>query len=253
MSASVFATQFGPCSRGDYGIESRRFVRCRAVLVDREFGLRPDHGHQRRARLDRSESGGVSRRSDEDLVVGRSRLPGAAEQRAATSPVEGRRLQRRGRRGRDSHRVHRHLGIGEARDRHHWRVRRAAGLVAGGGTQSPRPPARGTRPWLRTPSVRHRFHRSGHCGERLARGQQALRHVAVLRHARRGGRLGQGLHAARGSVRRRGRRGDDASRRPQRVERVEHAGERHRQVPVPRPVRACLHRSRSRTVGARRR
>ncbi len=145
------------------------------------------------------------------------------------------------------------MGIGQTRDRHHRRVRRAAGPVAGGGTESPAARARGpghgcghhlfgTASTAAAIAVKDWLVANKRCGT-----------LAVLRHARRGRRLGQGLHAARGSLRRRRRRGDDASGRSQCVERVEHARERHRQVPVPRPVRACLDRARSRALGARRR
>ena len=127
-------------------------------------------------------------------------------------------VQRRRRRHAD--RVRRDVRLRQAGDRHRRRVRRAARAVAGGATRGAQADRGRTAP--------------GHgCGHNLL-GTGALaaaiavkewlaahghsRHAALLRHAGRGRRLGQGLHGARRPVQRRRRRGDVASRRSQRGE-----------------------------------
>ncbi len=107
--------------------------------------------------------------------------------------------------------------------------------------------------WLRTSPVRHRLDGCRDCGQGVAGRQQAIGHAALLRHACRGGRRRQGLHAARRPLRRCGCGGHDAPGRSQRRQRLQQPREHHRQVPLPRPVGARRGGARARPLGARRR
>ncbi len=187
----------------------------------------------RRARVDRCEGGGVRRCRAQDLVVCRGRVSGDEEQRASAGAAQGCRVRREGGRRRDPDGVYGDLGVGQTRDRHHRRVRRAARTVADRVTRSKGRGRQRSRSRLRPPSLRNGIDGCGHRRQGVAGGRQASRHAALLRHAGRRGRRRQGLHAPRRSLRRCGCRGHHAPGRSQCGERLEQPGERHGQVSLP--------------------
>ncbi len=168
--------------------------------------------------------------------------------------LKGAGLRREGGRRRDPDGVHGDLGVGQARDRHHRRVRRAARTVAdrvtrskGGGRRTVPVTAAATICSARRRRPPPSPSRSGSAADKRPGT------LALLRHAGRRGRRRQGLHAPRRSLRRCGCRGHHAPGRSQRGERLEQPGEHHRQVSLPWRVGARRGRARSRTLRARRR
>ncbi len=119
----------------------------------------------------------------------------------ADGPPGGARLHGRGGRRRYAHRLRGVLWFGRARGRHPRRVRRATRPFAGCRSRAPGASGRGCGTWVRPQHFWNRQHgRRDRCeaGHRV-RGD--LRHHSSLRHARRGDRHRQDLHAARRAVR----------------------------------------------------